>query len=159
MTAEFWVVIGFLIFVALVLWSGAHKMIAKGLDARTARIAKELEEATRLRVEAEKLLREFEAKRAGAEGEAQAIIRDAQDEAARMKAEAEAKLKEFVARRTVQAEQKIAQAETQAAAEVRASAADAAIKVAETIMRGATGKANADSLIAEGIAEVKTRLN
>jgi F-type H+-transporting ATPase subunit b len=159
MSAELWVAVSFLIFVGIFIWSGAPKMIAKGLDARTSRIAKELEEATRLRVEAEKLLRDFEAKRVGAEAEAEAIIRDAQDEAARMKAEAEAKLKEFVARRTVQAEQKIAQAETQATAEVRASAADAAIKVAETIMRCATGKASADSLIAEVISEVKTRLN
>lgn len=159
MNAEVWVTVGFLIFLGLLAWQGVHSTILKGLDGRAARIAGELADASRLRAEAEKLLREFEAKRAAAEKEAEAIVHDAREEAARLKADAEAKLADYVTRRAAQAEQKIAQAEMLATAEVRASAADAAIKAAEAILRGATGQAAADALIAKGIAEAKAKLN
>ena len=156
---EIWVAVGFLIFIGILGWQGVHKMLLSGLDSRGQKIAGELAEATRLRVEAEKLLKEFEAKRVAAEKDAETIVADAKAEADRIKAEAETRLADFVTRRTAQAEQKIAQAETQATADVRAAAADAAIRTAEAILRGSAGQASADGLVTSGIADVRAKLN
>ena len=76
-----------------------------------------------------------------------------------MAAEANAKMEEFVARRTKMAETKIAQAEAQAVADVRAAAAEAAVAAAEKILRDTAKGAVADDLIAQGIADVKAKLN
>ena len=102
-----------------------------GIDQRQARIKAELEEARRLREEAQALLAEYQRKRHEADREADAIIATANAEAERLAAEGKAKLEDFVARRTKMAETKIAQAEAQALADVRSSAADAAVAAAE----------------------------
>lgn len=150
--AEFYVAVGFTIFVAVLLWAGAHSKLAAMIDARINRIKSELAEAERLRAEAETLLASFEKKRADAEAEAKAIVAQAKEEAELIAAEGRRRLDEFMARSIKQVEQKIAQAEAQAAAEVRAAAADAAVKVAERVLaQGAPGK---DFVIA-GINEVK----
>ncbi len=157
--AEFWVLIGFLVFVSGMIYAGAYKALTKSLDDRSARIKTELDEARRLREEAAQLLKDYERKRQEAEGEAQGIVAGAQAEAERMAAEAKAKVEEFVARRTKMAETKIAQAEAQAAADVRAAAAEAAVAAAETILaKEAKGKLG-DDLIAKGIADLGKRLN
>lgn len=157
--AEFWVAVAFLIFIGILVKAGVPAMITKGLDDRGNRIKAELDEARRLKDEAQKLLAEYQRKRGEAEGEAQAIVASAKVEAERLAAEAKAKSEDFVARRTKMAEQKIAQAEAQAIAEVRAAASDAAVAAAETILRDtAKGKVAAD-LIAQGIKDVKAKLN
>jgi F-type H+-transporting ATPase subunit b len=66
---------------------------------------------------------------------------------------------DFVARRTAAAEAKIAQAETQATAQVRAAAADAAIRVSETILRERMTGDAAQSLLDRSLAEVRTKLH
>ena len=132
--AEFWVALGFFAFLGLLGYLGVHRMLAKSLDDRAARIKAELDEARKLREEAAQLLADYQRKRQEAEGEAQGIIEGAKAEAERMAAEAKAKVEEFVARRTKMAETKIAQAEAQAAAEVRGAAAEAAVAAAEKIL-------------------------
>ena len=83
----------------------------------------------------------------------------AKAEAERLAVEAKAKMEDFVARRTKMAENKIAQAEAQALADVRSAAAEAAVAAAETILtRTVKGKV-ADDLIAKGIDDVKRKLN
>ena len=157
--AETWVAISFLLFVGLLIYVGAHKTIINALDARQARIKAALDEARRLREEAEKLLAEYRRKQGEAEREAAAIIAEARAEAERVAAEAHGKMEDFVARRTKLAEAKIGQAEAQALADVRAAAADAAVAAAEKILaQSAKGKV-ADDLIVQGIAEVKAKLN
>jgi F-type H+-transporting ATPase subunit b len=156
---ETWVAVAFVIFIGVLVYVGAHKKITDALDHRAARIKAELDEARRLRDEAQKLLAEYQRKQREAEQEAEAIVADARAEAERVAAEARAKMEEFVARRTKLAEAKIGQAEAQALADVRAAAADAAVAAAENILRHtATGKV-ADDLIAKGIADVKAKLN
>ena len=76
-----------------------------------------------------------------------------------MAAEAEVKLEEFVARRTKMAESKIAQAEAQALADIRAAAADAAVAAAEAILNRTVDGKVADGLIARGIADFEGKLN
>jgi F-type H+-transporting ATPase subunit b len=157
--AEFWVAASFFIFIGILVYVGVHKKIAEALDHRRDRIKAELDEARRLREEAQALLAHYRQKQKDAEGEAAAILTSAKADAERMTLEAETKMSEFVARRTKMAEAKIAQAESQALADVRAAAADAAVTAAERILKD-TAKGNlADDLLARGIEDVKNKLN
>jgi F-type H+-transporting ATPase subunit b len=156
---EFWVAVAFVILLAIFGYIGVHRMVAKSLDERSARIKAELDEARKLKDEAAELLAEYQRKRQAAEGEAQDIIAGAKAEAERLAAEAKARIEDFVARRTKIAETKIAQAEVQAAADVRSAAAEAAVAAAEKIL-SAEAKGNlASELIAKGIEDVRKKLN
>jgi F-type H+-transporting ATPase subunit b len=155
MSAEFWVAASFFIFLGLLAYLGVHKKILGALDARGAKISEQLNEAARLRAEAADLLKSFEMKRVEAEKEAIAIVSAAKAEAARMEAEAKIKLEEFVLRRTAQAEFKIAQAEAQATADVRAAASETAIKAASALL---SANKSDDAFLA-GLNEIKTQLN
>ena len=157
--AETWVAIGFVVFVAMLLSIGVHRTIGKALDDRSARIKAELDEARELRDEAAGLLAEYQRKRSEAEGEAQEIVSGARAEAERLAVEAKARIEEFVSRRTKMAETKIAQAEAQAAADVRAAAAEAAVAAAEKILRQEAKGDLASRLIARGIEDVGKKLN
>jgi F-type H+-transporting ATPase subunit b len=156
---ETWVAIAFVLFIAGLGYIGVHKMLAKSLDDRAARIKAELDEARKLKEEAAAVLAEYQRKRAAAESEAQSIVAGAKEDAARMATEAKAKIEEFVARRTKMAEVKIAQAEAQAAADVRAAAAEAAIAAAEKILSAEAKGALAGELITKGIEDVRKKLN
>jgi F-type H+-transporting ATPase subunit b len=157
--AEFWVAVSFLIFVGILIYVGVPKLITDALDNRARRVQSELDEARRLKEEAQKLLTEYQGKQRQAETEAASIIEGAKAEAERMAAEAKAKVEEFVARRTKMAETKIAQAEAQAVADVRAAAAEAAVTAAESILTSSVKGKVADDLIARGIGDVKAKLN
>jgi F-type H+-transporting ATPase subunit b len=157
--AEFWVALGFFAFLGLLGYVGVHRMLAKSLDDRAARIKAELDEARKLRDDAAQLLADYQRKRQEAESEAQGIIAGAKAEAERLAVDAKAKVEEFVARRTKLAETKIAQAEAQAAADVRAAAADAAVAAAEKILAQETKGRLAAELIAKGIDDVRKKLN
>jgi F-type H+-transporting ATPase subunit b len=156
---ETWVAIAFLIFVGILLKIRTPELVFKALDDRSARIKAELDEALKLRREAEEVLAEYRSRQDEAEKTAQSIIHNAGAEAERMAAEAHAKVEEFIARRTRMAEIKIAQAEAQALADVRSAAADVAVAAAETILTNTTRGAAAEALLARGIADLKAKLN
>lgn len=157
--AEFWVAAAFVIFIGVVIYLGAHDTLVKTVDQHRDRIKGELDEALRLKEEAKALLAEYQRKQREAEQEAAAIVAGAGAEAERMMAEARTKMEEFVSRRTKMAETKIAQAEAQALADVRAAAAEAAVGAAERIL-GQTVKGEvAERLVAKGIDDVKSKLN
>jgi len=159
METENWVALGFLCFLGLLAYLGAHRKIIEGIDARRNRIKAELDDARRLREEAQALLVEFERKGREAETEAAAIVASARAEAERMAVEAKARTEEFVARRTKMAEAKIAQAESQALADVRSAAAEAAVAAAEKILAvSAKGKV-AEDLLLRGIEDIKQKFN
>ncbi|MGU9979680.1 ATP F0F1 synthase subunit B [Phreatobacter sp. HK31-P] len=151
--------IGLIIFFALAWKMDAHTKILNALDARSNRIAAELAEAKRLREEAEAIVAEYRKRQASAEQEARDIVTAARGEAERLAAEGKAKIEEFVSRRTKMAETKIAQAEAQAVADVRAAAADAATIAAGSVLADLTKGAGGDKLITSGIAEIKAKLN
>ena len=138
---------------------GAHRRVIDGIDQRQARIKAELEEARRLREEAQALLVEYQRKRHEADREAEAIIATANAEAERLAAEGKARLEDFVARRTKMVETKIAQAEAQALADVRSSAADAAVAAAEKILSTTAKGKIGDDLLARGIADLRKGFN
>ncbi|HEU4476486.1 MAG TPA: ATP F0F1 synthase subunit B [Methyloceanibacter sp.] len=158
-TAEFWVAVSFFLFVGLVVYLGAHKKVAEALDARAARIAKELEEAKRLRVEAQKVLADYRQKQGDAVKEAQAIVDLARKEAEILAAETRRSMKEQFDRRMKLAEDKIARAETEALREVREAAADAAVAAAQVVIAQKITPETADKLVKQGIEALKGKLN
>jgi F-type H+-transporting ATPase subunit b len=157
--ATFWALVALLLFLGVVLWSGAHKTIFSSLDQRAASISKELDDARKLREEAEALLAEYKRKRADAEKEAQEIVARAKADAAAYGEESKKKLADSLERRTKQAEQKIAQAEAAAVKEVRSKATDLAIAQAAELLSAKVKGKGGENLIAESIAAVKSRLN
>jgi len=156
--AELWVAVSFAAFLILVFRFGAHRSLLGLLDQRGAKVRAELDEAKRLKQEAESLLAEYKQKAREAEDEAKAIIAQANTEAQQIAAEAKTRLEDFVVRRTKMAETKIAQAEQQAMAEVRAAAADAAVKAAEAIVSETAKGPDGASLLDTAIKDVKARL-
>jgi F-type H+-transporting ATPase subunit b len=156
---ETWVAVAFILLVIGFAWMGVHRTVLTALDHRAERIKAELDDASRLKDEAAKVLAEYKARRASAEREAADIIASANAEAERIAGEAKAKMEDFVARRTKTAESKIALAEAQAVADVRAAAADAAVQAASTILSQSVKGSLADDLLAKGIAEVRQKLN
>jgi F-type H+-transporting ATPase subunit b len=156
---EFWVAVAFVILMGVFAYVGVHRTVLKTLDHRRDRIKAELDDARRLKEEAAKLLAEYKARHASAEREAEEIISNARAEAERIAAEAKVKLEDFVVRRTKTAESKIALAEAQALADVRAAAANAAVAAAATILSKSVKGAVADELLAKGIDEVRAKLN
>src|SRR5436189_5446380 len=156
---EFWVAVAFVILMAVFAYIGVHRTVLTALDHRADRIKAELDDARRLKEEAAKLLAEYKTRRAGAEREAEEIISGARVEAERIAAEAKTKMEDFVARRTKTAENKIALAEAQALADVRAAAADAAVAAASTVLSQTVKGPVAENLLGKGISEVKAKLN
>jgi len=156
---ETWVAIAFIILMCVFAYFGVHRTVLKALDNRSARIKAELDDARRLKDEAAKVLGDYKARRASAEREAEDIIANARSEAERIATEAKAKMEDFIARRTKTAESKIALAEAQALADVRAAAADAAVAAASSILSKTVKGEVADDLLTKGINEVRQKLN
>ncbi|RDE10611.1 F0F1 ATP synthase subunit B family protein [Pelagibacterium lacus] len=156
--ATFWAFIALLLFFAIIIYFKVPGLIAKVLDSRIAKIEADLDEARRLREEAQALLAEYERKRKAAEGEAEEIVAAAREEAERLTAEAEKSLADLVARRTKAVEDKIAQAEAQALADVRSRSADVAIEAARIILAD-QAKTQGDALVGQSIQDVAQRLN
>ncbi len=157
--AEFWVAIAFVIFVLIIVRLGVHRTVIGALDDRSKRIAGELDNARKMREEAQSILAGAEKRRRDAEREAQDILSGARAEAERVAAEAKASAEDFVARRTHMAEQKIAQAESQAVADVRAAAAEAAVAVSQRVLGQTVRGSVADDLIGQGIRDIRAKLN
>ncbi|MGS1095530.1 F0F1 ATP synthase subunit B [Aquamicrobium terrae] len=157
--ATVWATIALVIFIAICIYIKVPGMVSKALDQRAERIRNELEEARRLREEAQALLAEYQKKRKAAEEEAAEIVEIARREAEALAEEAKHKTEDYVARRTAMAEQKIAQAERDAVSEVRASAVELAVEAARKVLSDKVdGKADAD-LFKKSVEEVKARLN
>ena len=157
--AESWVLVAFILFIALLVYLKVPAMLAKMLDERSAKIAADLAEARKLREEAQGLLASYQKKRAEAEKDAAGIIAQAKLDADEYAAETRRKLGETLERRTKQAEQKIAQAEAAAIKDVRNAVADIAIAAATKLSADSLKGGKGAGLITESIAAVKSRLN
>ncbi len=157
--ATFWSAVAFVILMAGFFYLGVHKKLIEALDHRATRIKAELDDARRLKDEAQKLVAEYRARRESAVKEAEEIIASAKSEAERIAAEAKTRMEDFVTRRTKMAETKIAQAEAQALADVRAAAADAAVAAAAKVLSETVKGQTAETLLTQGIAEVRQKLN
>jgi len=157
--AEFWVGVGLLIFLSIVIFvAKAPKAIAATLDARTATIQADLDEAARIREEAQRLLASLQVERAEAERQAKEMLEAAQEQARQFETDAKAKLEESLKRRQQLAERKIANAEAQAQAEVKAAAADLAAQMAEDVLVKRLAGAKTDPLVDIAIGQLGSKL-
>jgi len=159
MEAEFWVGVGLLIFLGIVAFiAKAPQAIAAQLDARTASIQADLDEAARIRAEAERLLETLKIERAQADRQARDMLAAAEDQVRLFEADARAKLEESLARRQQMSERKIANAEAQAQAEVKAAAADLATRLAEQVLSSRIAASGKDPLIDKAISQISAKL-
>lgn len=154
-----WVFIAVVLFLLSLMYFGIHKKIAGALDARSDAIRNELDEARRLREEAQALLASYQRKQKEAEAQAEDIVKQARSDAENMATQARKDLTERLERRAAQAEAKIANAEAQAMGEVKAKAADLALNTAETLLRTKLTTADKTKLIQEGIKQMGSALS
>jgi len=155
--AEFWVLVAAVIFVAAV-FRPARRALVGGLDARAARISAELDEARRLREEAERLVAVYRAKEREAVAEAEAIVAHARQEAERIAAQGARDLEQAMKRRQQLAKERIAQAEAKALAEVRAAAIDVAIAAARDVIAEGIDQRRGAALLDTAIVALPQRL-
>jgi len=152
------VALALIIFLALVWWKGRGAIVGM-LDKRADDIRNQLDEARRLREEAEAMYADIAKKQQEASATAASMIEEAKHQAQRIEQESEAALQAAIARRREQAMEKIAQAEAEALREVRAQAVDIAMEATRRIlaedMAGDRGQAAVDS----AIEELPRRLN
>ena len=155
---EFWVAVAFVIFVGLVVWKGLKPILAT-LDARSARIRQQIEEARSLRAEAERALGEANRKVRDATRETEGILAQARSEAERMRKQSAENLEATLKRREQNAWDKIAQAETRAVDEVRARAVEVAVAATARLLSEQMEGARGDRLVEDAIAEVGRKLH
>jgi len=159
MDATFWALVSLIIFFAVVFYFKVPALIGKSLDQRSNRIRDELEDARKLREEAQQLLAEFQRKRKEAEKDAVDIVNAAKHEAELLLADAKQKTEDYVARRTALAEQKIGQAERDAVNEVRANAVDIAVEASRALLANKVDAKMDANLFKTSLQEVKNKLN
>lgn len=155
---EVWVAIGLLTLIVVFLVLRVPGKVSKLLDDRANAIAKELEEAKRLREEAAAVLAGYVSKAAQAEAEAAKIVADAKEEAERFAKETRAQLRQQIERRAQIAHDKIEQAETAALNEIRSLAADKAAAAAEKLIADRLDDAKIGTLIQASIQELPAKL-
>ena len=156
--AHFWVGVALVIFIGILVYAGVPKLAARALDAKAKQVQDQLDEANRLREEANALLVQIQAQKLRSEQLAGEIMANAQAEAERLQVESRAKLAEQIERRGQLAERRIAQAEAQAAAEVKAAAADLAAATAELVLVKRLAGAKSDPLVDQAIGQLAAKL-
>jgi len=153
------VALSMLVVIGIMLWKGVPAAIGRALDKKIASIREQLDEAAKLRAEAEALRAEYRAKAAGAQAEADSILSHARAEAEGILAKAQADSETLVERRARMAEDKIGAAERAAIAEVRAKAADAAARAAAMLIAERHDAGSDKALIDRTIAGLGQRAN
>ena len=154
----FWVGLSFVIFVAAV-FRPVSKKLAAALDGRAEKIQQELDEAVRLREEAQALLAGYERRQNEALKEAEDILAHAKEEAERQTRQAGEALEELIRRREVQAMDRIARAEEEAAAEVRNAAVELAIAATRKLIISELKEDHRQALVDEAIGELGDKLH
>ncbi len=153
------VTIAFLLFVGLLLYVGVHKILTKKLDERAEKIQSELDEARRLREEAQTMLAGFERRQREVEEQAEAIIKRAHADAEEAAEHAKADIEASVARRIRAAEEQLALAEQSAVREVRDRAIKVAVAAAKDVLSQKLDAGKADALIDSSINTVGEKLH
>jgi len=156
--AEFWVAAAFVAFVG-VLIKFAYRRITDALDSRAHGIKGEIEEATRLREEAQQLLANYQRKHRDAVKEAEEIIVQAKGDAERMAAQATVDIETEVRRRTELARAKIAGAEAQIIQDVRNISVDIAVRAAGQLVQERLGEEQAGKIVDDAISELSRKVH
>tara|TARA_B100000676_G_scaffold163410_1_gene160693 strand:+ start:150 stop:641 length:492 start_codon:yes stop_codon:yes gene_type:complete len=153
----FWVAVAFVVFVVLVFKPIKGALIG-GLDAKIAEIRREVEEAEKLREEAQSLLANYQRQQRQAIQDAEAIVARAKEEAERHRAEADEAMKDMVRRQEEQAREKIAQAEAAAIQEVRSMSVELAMAAAEKLLADRLSGDEGSRLIDNSIEDIPRKL-
>ena len=156
--AHFWVGIAFMVFLGILVMAGVHRFAWKALGDAGAKVQAQLDEAEAVRREAQELLAQVKQQKVASEAQAAEMLANAVEEAKRLQAEAQVKLAEQIERRGQMAERKIAQAETQAAADVRGAAAELAAQIAEGVLVRRLAGTKSDPLIDQAIGQMGAKL-
>jgi F-type H+-transporting ATPase subunit b len=156
--AEVWIAIGMVVFFAILIRAKVPGLAMKALDDRGAKIQAELNEALRLREEAQALLASIKTEREAAERLGAEIIANAEEDAKRMRVDAHARLEDQIQRRRAMAERRIANAEVQAALDVKAAAAEAAADLAERVLADRVQTMTSDPLVDRAVAQLAGKL-
>jgi F-type H+-transporting ATPase subunit b len=156
--AEFWVGAALVVFILALVALKVPGLGMKMLDGMAVRIQAELDEAQHLREEAQALLASLKAQREQTEALAGEMLANAEAEAKRLEVEAQIKLEDQIKRRAELAERRIANAEAQAAAEVKAAAGELAAQLAEAVLVDRLAKTKSDPLVDLAVAEIATKL-
>ncbi|MDE0943541.1 MAG: ATP F0F1 synthase subunit B [Alphaproteobacteria bacterium] len=159
MDATFWVGAAFLLFIGILFYFKVPAMLTGALDNRSKKISDDLEQARKLREEAQALLATYERKQRDALSEAEEIIAHAREEALREAAISAKKLEDSIIRRQQSALEKIAMAEAQAEKEVRDAAVEIAVNAATSVVAQHVTGDRADALIANATADLGRHLN
>ena len=153
----FWVAVAFVVFVVLVFKPIKGALIG-GLDAKIAEIRQEVEEAEKLREEAQSMLANYQRQQRQAIQDAEAIVARAKEEAERHRAEADEAMKDMVRRQEEQAREKIAQAEAAAIQEVRSMSVELAMAAAEKLLADRLAGDEGSRLIDNSIEAITRKL-
>ena len=154
----FWVMIAFVITVVAA-FRPAYRIITTVLDKRAETIAKQIEEATRLRDEAQELLASYQRKQRDAVKEAEQIVTAAEEEAKRLGERAAENLERALKRREQAAMDRIAQAEAKAVAEVQSLAVDVAVDATRRLLTEQVAGKKADAMVDAAIKELPEKLH
>ncbi|MCG8442406.1 MAG: ATP F0F1 synthase subunit B [Caulobacterales bacterium] len=154
-----WALLGLVLFIGLIIYLGVPEMMANALDGRAQKIADELDEAKRLREEAQELLASYQRRQREAEQEAEDIVARARRDARTFAEEARAELSRRLDRRAEMAERKIAQAEADALNLVRERAATIATEAAEALLREQIDQDAQTRLFDAGLAELGSKMS
>ena len=154
----FWVALAFITLIGFVA-KPVGRMLATALDDRAETIKAQLDEAEKLREEAQQLLASYKRKQQEAEEEAAKILQRAKDEAARLEAKSKDDLANALTRREAAAKARIAQAEATAIKEVQALATSVAISAAEQLMADKISAQKANAMIDAAISELPKQLS
>lgn len=155
---SFWVAVAFFVFAALMVWK-VRKPLVDSLDARAERIRAELDEAQRLREEAQRTLAEYKRKQRDATKEAEDVLASARHEAELLRRQAADDIKETLARREKAALEKIDQAEAQALQEVRAQAVDIAIAATAKLLSENVDPQRDQAMVDQAIKDLGRKLH
>ncbi|MEP0153864.1 F0F1 ATP synthase subunit B [Pseudophaeobacter sp.] len=156
---NFVVLLGFLLFVGILLFVKVPSLLGGQLDARAEGIQKELNEARALREEAQTILASYERKQQEVQAQADRIVAAAREDAAAAAEEAKADLETSIARRLVAAEEQIASAEASAVKEVRDQAISIAVAAADQVIAKQMTATEANKLIDAAITDVNDKLH
>ena len=158
LNATAWVALAMLVVIAIMIWKKVPAVIGAALDKKIAAIREQLDEASRLRADAEALKAEYEARAKAAAGEAETLLAHAREEADQIVAQAKSDATALIERRGKMAEDKIAAAERAAIAEVRAKAANAAAAAATKLIAERHDAGADKALVDRTIAGLGSRL-
>ena len=156
---DFVVLLGFLLFIAILVYNNVPGMLIGLLDKRSEDIKSELDEARALREEAQTILASFERKQREVQSHADEIVKTAKADAQVAADQAKKDLAASVARRLAAAQDQIASAEASAVKDVRDQAVAVAIAAAGDVISSQMSAANANKLIDNAIADVDSKLH